>query len=350
MSNIEVSDFYTTDKGIEIKKYTLVNKNGMTAEIINFGGILTALTAPDRNLKYEDVVLGFIKPENYIYDNEYFYGAIIGRFANRIAGGKFSINGEVFNVTKNENENQIHGGENGFFNRIWNAEILSDSGTLKLTYLSKDGEEGFPGNLNISVNYTLTDDNELEIFCEATTDKPTVINITTHSYFNLSGDFKEKITDHYLSLDAKKIIPIDNSAIPLNYFLEIENTPFDFQKSKLIGQDINIENEQLKVAKGYDHCYVLDGEGLRNIGNLYHPISGRKMEVFTDQPGVQLYSGNHLNGNFETKTGGKNTSGTGICLETQHFPDSPNRSDYPSTILRPGEKYQTKTIYKFSVL
>lgn len=350
MENINTSYFGTTKNGDVITKFTLTNKNGMKAEIINLGGIITSLTAPDRNFNYQDVVLGFTNPENYIHDNSYFYGAIIGRFANRIAGGKFSIDGKTFELIKNEEKNQIHGGNEGFHTKIWKAEILQNPQSLKLSYISKDGEEGFPGNLTIHVTYTLTDNDELEIFCEAETDQPTVINISYHSYFNLSGDFSRQITDHNLTINARQFLPIDSCAIPLQDFMDVENTPFDFQYSKLIGKDIEDSHEQLKTAKGYDHCFILEGEGFRSGAVLSHSETGRQLEILTDQPGIQLYTGNHLDGNFETKTSGNNTERTGICLETQHFPDSPNRSDFPSVELRPGEKYETKTIYKFSVI
>lgn len=352
MAKITVSDFCTNNDGIQIKKYTLSNKNGMTAEIINFGAILTSLTAPDRNYNYKDVVLGFVHPESYLTKNEYFYGAAIGRFANRISAAQFRIGNETYLLHKNEGENQIHGGKNGFSNKIWKAEIIGEDTeeSLELTYFSPDGEEGFPGNLKVSLSYNLTEQDELEISFEAVTDKATVVNFTTHSYFNLSADFRNEITDHTLTVNAKRVIPIDAFSIPLANYLEVENTPFDFRKPKVLGEEIEAKHPQLQIGKGYDHCFVLEGEGLRKVGALYHEKSGRLMEVFTDQPGIQLYTGNHLNGKFETKTGGKNNFRTGVCLETQHFPDSPNRADFPSTLLTVEKKYKTTTIYKFSAI
>ncbi|MDV7695616.1 galactose mutarotase [Chryseobacterium soli] len=351
MENIQISEYGTTDKGENIKKYTLTNKNGMTAEIINYGAIVTSLTASDKNGNYEDVVLGFVEAQDYFNQNSYFYGAIIGRFANRIANAAFQLEGKNYHLTENNAPNHLHGGKEGFFNKVWIAEVLAETEipTLQLTYESPDGEEGYPGTLVAKVFYSLTDDNELIISYEAITDQATIINLTHHSYFNLSGRFTQAITDHELQLEADQFIPIDTFSIPEGRFQDVEGSPFDFRISKLLGKDIDTENEQLKRANGYDHCFVLTGSGMRRTGTLYHPESGRKMEVFTDQPGIQVYSGNFLDGKHTTKTGGKNTERTGICLETQHYPDAPNQVHFPSVKLFPGEKYQTKTIYKFSV-
>jgi aldose 1-epimerase len=352
MRTIQVSDFATTKNGDEIKKYKLINKNGMKAEIINYGGIVTSLTAPDRNGKYEDIVLGFTKPEDYFEDNGYFFGALIGRYANRIAHAEFSLEGEIFTVDKNDNSNGLHGGRNGFHTQLWKAEPLEDNEfpALKLTYISEDGESGFPGRLSTTVIYTLTDDDSLEISYEATTDKTTVINLTQHSYFNLSGDFTKTILDHELQINADTFLPINDSSIPTGEEVMVKETPFDFTNFKKIGQDIDGQNDQLKIANGYDHNWILNGQGLRTIAKVYHSDTGRAMEVISDQPGVQFYSGNFLDGKYETKTGGKNTSRTGFCLETQHYPDAPNQPSFPSTELKPGQKYQTKTTYRFSVV
>lgn len=349
MRDIQVSDFGITKNGDQIKKYTLVNKNGMRAEIINFGGIVTALTAPDRNGNYEDIVLGLTKPEDYFEANTAFFGAIIGRYANRIAEGKFNLNGKQFNINRNNGENHLHGGNNGFHTKIWKAELLENEQTLQLSYISKDGEEGFPSEVLVKVFYTLTDENALEIEYQAVADGDTIINLSNHSYFNLSGDFNEKITNHELRLNADQYIPIDNQSIPLGNFENVENTPFDFRILKKVGKDIAEPHEQLKIANGYDHCFVLNGNGLRLIGELYHPKSGRNMEVITDQIGVQLYTGNFLDGKSEGKPGVRNEQRTGICLETQHFPDSPNQKNFPSVVLKAGEKYSKKTIYTFTV-
>lgn len=351
MKIIETSDYGVTSNGDFIKTYTLTNKNGMTVKIINFGGIITSLTAPDKNGKYEDVVLGFTKPEDYFYGNSCFFGAIIGRYGNRIANGKFTLEGREYNVQANDGQNSLHGGNEGFHTKFWNIEIVKGTQfpTLKLSYTSPDGEEGFPGKLEVTVFYTLTDDDALEIFYEAETDKTTVVNLTQHTYFNLSGDFSKSITDHELQINADHFLPVNSSMIPLGEPRSVKNTPFDFTISKAIGKDIEAKDEQLKLGKGYDHNLILNGKGLRTIATVYHPASGRVMEVFTEEPGVQFYSGNFLDGRSDTKTGGKNDFRTGFCLETQHFPDSPNQTDFPTTVLKPEEKHTTKTVYQFSV-
>lgn len=351
MENVQVSDYGVTAKGDSIKKYTLTNKNGMKVEIINYGGIITSLTAPDKDGKYQDVVLGFTKPEDYFNGNPYYFGALIGRYGNRIANAKFTLEGKTYDIDKNDGPNSLHGGKEGFHTKIWTVDPVKDAKlpTLKLTYVSADGEEGYPGKLTTTVLYTLTDDNALEISYEAETDKATVVNLTQHSYFNLSGNFSNLITDHELQINADKFLPVNSTLIPVGEEKEVKGTPFDFTASKPIGKDINAEDEQLKLGKGYDHNWILNGNGMRTIATVYHPASGRVMEVMTDQPGVQFYSGNFLDGKFDTKTGGKYEKRSGFCLETQHYPDSPNQSAFPTTELKPGEKYHTKTIYKFSV-
>lgn len=351
MENVHTADYGVTPKGDSIKKYTLTNKNGMKVEVINFGGIITSLTAPDRNGKYEDVVLGFTKPEGYFNGNPYYFGALIGRYGNRIANAKFSLEGKAYEIDKNDGPNSLHGGKEGFHTRFWNIEAVQDAKfpTLKLSYTSADGEEGYPGKLTTTVFYTLTDDNALEISYEAETDKPTVVNLTQHSYFNLSGNFTKTITDHELQINADHFLPVNETLIPTGEQKAVKGTPFDFTVSKPIGKDISAEDDQLKKGKGYDHNWILNGKELRSIAKVYHQGTGRLMEVFTDEPGVQFYSGNFLDGKFDTKTGGKNEFRTGFCLETQHFPDSPNQPSFPSTELKPGQKYQSKTIYKFSI-
>ncbi|AZB25846.1 galactose mutarotase [Chryseobacterium bernardetii] len=351
MENVHTSDYGVTPKGDSIKKYTLTNKNGMKVEVINFGGIITSLTAPDRNGKYEDVVLGFTKSEGYFDGNPYYFGALIGRYGNRIANAQFTLEGKTYEINKNDGPNSLHGGKEGFHTRFWNIEAVKDAKfpTLKLSYTSADGEEGYPGKLTTTVFYTLTDDNALEISYEAETDKPTVVNLTQHSYFNLSGNFTKTITDHELQINADHFLPVNETLIPTGEQKAVKGTPFDFTVSKAIGKDISAEDDQLKKGKGYDHNWILNGKGMRSIAKVYHQGTGRLMEVFTDEPGVQFYSGNFLDGKFDTKTGGKNEFRTGFCLETQHFPDSPNQPSFPSTELKPGQKYHSTTIYKFSV-
>lgn len=351
MENIQVSDYGVTSAGDSIRKYTLTNKNGMKVEVINFGGIITSLTAPDKNGKYEDVVLGFTKAEDYFNGNPYYFGALIGRYGNRIANAEFSLEGKTYKIDKNDGPNSLHGGKEGFHTKFWNIEPVKDAKfpTLKLTYTSADGEEGYPGKMTTTVLYTLTDEDAVEISYEAVTDKATVVNLTQHSYFNLSGNFTKTVTDHELQINADQFLPVNETLIPTGEQKPVKGSPFDFTVSKAIGKDINADDDQLKKGKGYDHNWILNGKGMRSIAKVCHPESGRMMEVLTDEPGVQFYSGNFLDGKFETKTGGKNEFRTGFCLETQHFPDSPNQSGFPSTELKPGQKYHTKTIYKFSV-
>jgi len=351
MKNIQVSDYGVTAKGDSVKKYTLTNKNGMKVEVISYGGIITSLTAPGKNGKYEDVVLGFTKPEDYFSGNPYFFGALIGRYGNRIANAAFTLEGKTYKLDKNDGPNSLHGGRNGFDTRIWTVEPVENAQlpTLKLTYVSADGEEGFPGKLTTTVFYTLTDDDALEISYEAETDKATVVNLTQHSYFNLSGDFTKPVTDHEMQINADRFLPVNKTIIPTGELRQVKGTPFDFTVSKPIGKDIDSDDEQLRLGEGYDHNWIPNGKGLRTIATVHHPESGRVMEVMSDQPGVQFYSGNFLDGKYETKTGGKYEKRSGFCLETQHYPDSPNQPAFPSTELKPGQKYQTKTIYKFSV-
>ena len=321
----------------------------MCVQVISLGGIITSLLAPDRNGKWEDVVLGFVDPEDYL-ENEYYYGAIVGRYSNRISGGKFTIDGKNYDLDKNDKTNTLHGGSEGFSHKLWTPEILEidELATLKLSLISKDGDQNFPGNLTTNVFYTLKEDNSLEISYEAQTDKTTVINLTQHSYFNLSGNLSEPITDHELQICADQFLPINSSLVPTGERRPVHKTSFDFNTPKLIGEDISNDDEQLLIGNGYDHTWIIEGADLRKAAKVYHEKSGRLMEVCTTEPGLQFYSGNFLDGKFLNKSGGKNEKRTGFCLETQHFPDSPNQDDFPSTILKPGEKYTTKTIYKFS--
>ncbi|KQS92449.1 aldose epimerase family protein [Chryseobacterium sp. Leaf394] len=351
MNKIISQEFARTSQGEAVHQFILRNENGMQLEIINFGAIITSIFVPDKDGKFEDVVLGFKNPEDYFNSNQYTYGAVVGRYANRISNARFAIDGREYQVTKNEGNNHIHGGKEGFANKIWRAEILEkpECDSLALYYHSADGEEGFPGNLSVTVIYTLRADNALEIEYSAETDRATVINLTQHSYFNLSGKHSAEITDHELQIHADYFLPIDGNSIPTGKICSVKNTPFDFNIMKEIGRDINHDHEQLVFGNGYDHCWVLKESESQIAGNLYHRKSGRNMEILTTEPGIQLYTGNFLDGKYETKTGGYNTFRTGLCLETQHFPNSPNQDHFPSTILNAGEFYKSKTIFRFSV-
>ncbi|MEO7978271.1 aldose epimerase family protein [Flavobacterium sp.] len=346
------SEYGTTPKGEKIDSYKLKNQNGMEVDIITFGGIITDLKVPNKEGVSENVVIGFSSLEQYMKPNPYF-GALIGRFGNRIAKGKFSLDGKEYKLAINNAPNALHGGPEGFHRVVWKAEEAKSgqSAVLKLSYLSKDMEEGYPGNLQVFVTYTLTNNNELEVLYEAETDKKTVVNLTQHSYFNLSGDFSKTILDHEITLDADKLVPVDPTLIPTGELQDVANTPFDFRKPKLIGKDIAVQNEQIKRGGGYDHCWVLNNpeKGKTVIAKAYHQASGRVLEVTTDEPGIQLYSGNFLDGTLPMRNGGTYAHRTGFCLETQHYPDSPNQKNFPTTVLNPGENYKTKTTFKFSV-
>lgn len=348
---ISKNTFGSTPKGEQVDKYVLQNNNGIKVAIITYGGIITSLEVPDKNGVSKDVVLGFDSLEQYIKSSPYF-GAIIGRYGNRIANGKFSLDGEEYTLAINDGPNHLHGGTKGFDKVVWSAsEENGDSyASLRLSYLSKDMEEGYPGNLSVTVTYTLTDENSLDILYEATTDKKTVLNLTNHSYFNLSGDFSKTILDEVLSINADRYVPIDKTLIPTGEIANVEGTPFDFRTPKPIGRDINADNDQLQKGGGFDHCWVLNGQntGVRLAATAYDPGSGRVLEVFTDEPGIQFYSGNFLDGTLPAKNGGAYAKRSGFCLETEHYPDSPNQKDFPSSELKPGEKYSTKTSFKFS--
>lgn len=355
MSKVTIvkKSFGVASDSINVDIYTLTNQNNMEVNIITYGGIITSLKVPNKAGKIEDVVLGYNSLEEYEKSSP-FFGALIGRYGNRIAKGKFTLDGTEFTLATNDGKNHLHGGVKGFDKVIWRAvETKSDSlsASLVLNYISKDLEEGYPGNLNTLVTYTLTNENVLEVKYEATTDKKTIVNLTQHSYFNLSGDFSKPILDHDITINADKFIPVDATLIPTGELKDVSNTPFDFRVSKTIGQDINAKDEQLKRGLGYDHCWVLNNqnEGMRLASTAYHKESGRLLEVFSDEPGIQFYTGNFLDGTLPSKQGETYKYRTGFCLETQHYPDSPNQKDFPSVVLNPGEKYRTTTSFKFSV-
>lgn len=348
---IEETIFGEMPDGTKVKKFTLKNEAGMEVDVITYGGIITRWTAPDKNGLYEDVVLGFESLEPYLDGNPYF-GALIGRYGNRIANGEFALDGKTYTLAKNDGDNHLHGGEKGFDKVLWNgvAKNTEEGAVVELTYTSQDGEEGYPGKLDVKVTYTLTDNNELDIQYEAVTDKPTVVNLTQHSYFNLSGQLSEQILDHEIYLNADTYLPVDGGLIPTGELRPVASTPFDFKESKLIGKEIEADNEQLKLGKGYDHCWVLNKgeEGFGMVASAYHGETGRFMEVYTNEPGMQFYSGNFLDGTLPAKGGGTYGQRSGFCLETQHFPNSPNQADFPSVRLNPGETYTSRTMFKLS--
>ncbi len=342
--------FGQTPAGESVTLYTLKNAKGMEVRIMNYGGIIQKILTPDRTGKLEDVVLGFETLDEYIKDTPYF-GAIVGRFGNRIAAGKFTLDGKEYTLAAQNNGQHLHGGLVGFDKKVWKVEAASAQG-LSLSYISKDLEEGFPGNLSVKMTYTLSDDNELGISYEATTDKATVLNLSNHSYFNLSGNAKRDILAHEVQIDASRLVAVNKVLIPTGELTPVAGTPFDFTKSHVVGDRINdTSSEQIVLGGGYDHCWALDKAfgTYAKIATVVEPVSGRKMVVSTDQPGVQFYAGNFLDGHLTGKYGVAYGKRLGLCLETEHFPDSPNQPAFHSTVLRPGETYKTKTAYQFSV-
>lgn len=337
-----------------VKLYTIKNDDGVSATFTNFGQRLITLMVPDKNGNLGDIVLGFNTLEEYKNAAENYFGSTIGRYGNRIAKGKFSIDNKVYILATNNNENHLHGGIDGFNDVLWNAVQISEN-KLEFSRLSPDMEEGYPGNLNVKVTYTLTDENELLMEYEAVTDKPTVVNLTHHSFFNLKGEGEGTINDHILTINADAYTPIDKTLIPTGKIEEVKGTPFDFTHPKPIGADLEIKNEQLENGFGYDHNFVINqtlknNQGLLFAAKVVEPESGRVMEIFTNEPGIQFYGGNFLNGKTIGKSGKAYNYRGAFCLETQHFPDSPNQPNFPSTLLKPGEVYKSICIYKFSVL
>lgn len=329
----------------EVYLYTLTNKHGMIVRISNYGGIVTSIVVPDKKGKFDDVVLGYDNLDGYLKDTPYF-GAIVGRYANRIAKGKFTLDNIEYSLVTNNGPNHLHGGIKAFDKVIWNAETYQDSSwaALVLHYISEDGEEGYPGNLDVIVKYTLTNDNELKIDYKATTDKPTPINLTHHSYFNLAGSVDLDILEHTLWINAKKYIIVDETLIPTGELRDVEG-PMDFRSPKKIGAQI------AEVPGGYDHTYVLKKQDkLAVVATLTDSLSGRIIDVYTSEPGMQFYTGNFLDGTIIGKNGIAYKKHYGLCLETQHFPDSPNQIDFPNTILQPGEMYKQQTVYRFGLM
>lgn len=344
------SGFTGTVNGKAVHLYTLTNKNGMKVAITNYGGRIVSLLVKDKTDSLRDVVLGYDDVKTYQKPKEPYFGALIGRYGNRIGKGKFSLNGQNYQIDLNDGVNTLHGGAHGFWSQMWDGKLVNDH-TLELTYVSKDGEDGYPGTLTTKVVYTLQDDNSVKIDYTATTDKPTVVNLTNHAYFNLNGAGDKTILDNLLRIDADKFTPVDTTLIPTGELKPVKGTPFDFTTAKSIGRNINDQDDQLKAGKGYDHNFVLNKHTLsESVATVKSPTTGIVMDVYTEEPGLQFYSGNFLTGKDQDGKGKVAYAyRSALCLETQHFPDSPNKPSFPSTTLNPGQTYHTTTIYKFSV-
>lgn len=340
--------FGKTPEGEQVDLYTLTNAKGAEATISTYGGAIVSLKVPDRNGVMGDIVLGFDKFEDYLKPQPYF-GAIIGRYANRIAHGKFTLTGVDYTLAKNDGDNSLHGGIRGFDKRLWTARE-GPLQALELSYVSPDREEGYPGTLSVTVTYTLTDNNELQLDYSATTDKDTILNLTNHSYFNLAGQGEGDVLSHRVTIYANRFTPVDKNLIPTGELRDVYNTPFDFTQAHEIGERIDSDDEQLVFGNGYDHNFVLNsgGASLEIVAKVTEPESGRVMEVLTTEPGLQFYTANHLDGTLTGKGGKTYRRRSAFCMETQHFPDSPNRPQFTRVILNPGVHYQSTTIYRFS--
>ncbi|MGQ9633286.1 MAG: aldose epimerase family protein [Bryobacteraceae bacterium] len=346
-------EFGRDANGRSLHLFTLANRNGVKVSITNYGGAIVAILAPDRQGRTVDVVLGFDTAEGYLGQHPYF-GVIVGRYANRIARARFKLDGAEYRLAANEGQNHLHGGQRGFAKVYWEArEVAGSEGpALQLSYLSKDGEEGYPGNLSVRVVYSLSDAGELRVDYYATTDKATVLNLTNHSYFNLAGEGSGDILNHVLTLYASRFTPIAKDLIPTGELRSVEGTPFDFRKPTPIGARIDADDEQIRFGGGYDHNFVLDSGGGQTpmlAARVVEPNSGRVLEILTTEPGIQFYTGNFLDGSVKGKGGKTYPKRSGFCLETQHFPDSPNQPSFPSTVLRPGQEFRSTTIYRFAV-
>ena len=338
--------------GQKIDVFTITNANGLQVQTIPYGAIIVSIKVPDRNGRLDDIVIGHGTLEGYLTKSR-FFGAVVGRYGNRIAKGQFTLDGTPYSLAVNNGPNHLHGGVEGFDKQVWrwSTHTSPAAGTVQYTLLSPDGDEGYPGRVEAVVNYTLTDLNELIVEYYALSDKPTPINLTNHSYFNLAGDGARDITDHIVTLNADTYLPVDETKIPTGEIATVDGTPFDFRKPTRIGERIDAPHPQLAIAKGYDHCVVLNrtGEGLVQAAHVEEPTTGRTLTVMTTEPGMQFYTGNVLDGSITGKAGHVYKTRYGLCLETQHFPNSPNQPDFPSTILRPGQEYKSRTIFKFGV-
>ncbi len=349
---VKSARFGTLDDGRAVRIYTLTNKSGASVAIMNLGATIVSLRVPDRAGKLDDVTLGFDQPAPYLTQSPYF-GAVVGRYANRIKQGQFSLDGHSYKLAINNGPNALHGGLVGFDKRMWQAKtsVSAKAATVTMTLLSRDGDEGYPGQLAVVVTYSFDDANRLTVSYQAKTTKPTVINLSQHSYFNLNGQASGAITDHELTLNASHYTPVDQNLIPTGEIAPVAGTPMDFRSPKAIGRDIALQDQQLLFGLGYDHNWVLDKSGARGLqlaASVYAPATGRALIIRTDQPGIQFYSGNFLDGKVKGKGGVSYQHRAGFCLETQHYPDSPNQPGFPSTVLRPGTTYRTTTVFEFS--
>ena len=351
-ATISVEPFGETPGGQEVDRYTLTNTHGMKIKVLTFGGVIQTLRAPDRDGDYRNVVLGFDNVADYASDADPYFGSLIGRYGNRIAGGEFSLDGETYTLPQNNGDNTLHGGDRGFDDRLWRAEPVRRNGKvgLALRLTSRAGDQGFPGTLQVKVTYLLRNNNTVKIRYRATTDAPTVVNLTQHSYFNLQGEGTSSIYDHHLKIAANRFTPVDSALIPTGRLPRVAGTPFDFRQPKPIGRDIRDATTQLLYGLGYDHNWVLrdPGPDLHLAATLHDPTSGRMLKIRTEEPGIQFYSGNFLDGSLVGTSGKAYRQGDGLALETQHFPDAPNQPDFASTRLDPGDVYDTTTVWQFS--